>query len=87
MRWRKGTIADNNNSKMVCWRSDEGNYLISQNINHGKEGPRGSKGGWWWEVSRLVNKVETFVGEGPTLKVAKAVAEDDWEMINGQEIT
>ena len=81
MKWRKKKL-NTENETIDIWVSDDGAYQICQNINHGKVGPNGGPGGWWFQVSRMDSRGhETDVGEAPSLKVAKYVAEDDAEAI------
>jgi hypothetical protein len=87
MKWRKKQI-EANEGRIDVWRSDCGSYLIVQNINHGKIGPNDSAGGWWFAVCRIDEKgEETDIGEAPTLRIAKYVAEDDAEDLRCEQST
>ena len=71
MKWIKGKIDDNEGKPMDCWRSEDGNYIISQNIF--------GIGDWLYETCTFepgLSGGEKFIGESKTLKGAKAIGEE-----------
>lgn len=75
--WTRRRIADNDGGRMDCWCW--AGYRITRNTWHGRVGPHGASGGWWFDVTKEVAGRERYIGEAPNLKSAKAVALDDAE--------
>jgi hypothetical protein len=80
LKWRKAHI-DTHEGQIPCWWGvgDGVQYLVLLNVYHGRVGPNGGTGGWWYEIRAKVNNTETIVGEAPNVAIAKDVALDDYE--------
>jgi hypothetical protein len=70
MKWLRRRVRDNDGKLLDVWVSDD--FELCRNINHGNAGPRGARGGWWYEI--LLNGRD--IGEAPSRAAAIAVAED-----------